>query len=567
MITKIYNKVALGVFSFLLPLSSFLVTSTLLVTSLLVTSCADYHVTDDFTAEPDPAYVEPYKDLQPVKTYIDRIQYPNLKLGATMKVSDFNKQELAHAACVTNCDNVSFGTTLMAGSIINSKGVMNFLDMSDLLSHVEEIGYEVYGSPIVANANQPDEWLALLTAPIEVTVDYIEVKAVDYSTIDEFTGTVEKGKAEIVKYDGANALKIGTACNVRIIEGFEVDPAAKYTTTFWAKTDKDASYTVTFSGNKVNGSGADGKFTLKAGKLTKVVIESQSAPDETEGYLRIENTRSAPIYISKVEVGCYPDNHRPQTEKEKSDTIQYALHTWCDGLMKINEGRITSFDLIDEAIDEKAVMDNGMYDLKHSTEKIFWQDILGSDNYAPAVSKEASEAYTKYNGDPAQLKFFISETGLENQKKYESLMYWINIWDAKGAKIDGINAKLNLVYSEDAATLKANNDILENLLKNLASTGKLIRVSNFDIKYQNADGSNVAAKDITAEQRQKLADYYADVIKSYMATIPKDKQAGICKGNLADTSDPAGLWAVDTKSKDWVRTATYKAFCDALSGQ
>ena len=556
MITKIYNKVALGVFSFLLPLSSF-----------LVTSCADYNVTDDFTAEPDPAYVEPYKDLQPVKTYIDRIQYPNLKLGATMKVSDFNKQELAHAACVTNCDNVSFGTTLMAGSIINSKGVMNFLDMSDLLSHVEEISYEVYGSPIVANANQPDEWLALLTAPIEVTVDYIEVKAVDYSTIDEFTGTVEKGKAEIVKYDGANALKIGTACNVRIIEGFEVDPAAKYTTTFWAKVDKDASYTVTFSGNKVNGSGADGKFTLKAGKLTKVVIESQSAPDETEGYLRIENTRSAPIYISKVEVGCYPDNHRPQTEKEKSDTIQYALHTWCDGLMKINEGRITSFDLIDEAIDEKTVMDNGMYDLKHSTEKIYWQDILGSDNYAPAVSKEASEAYVKYNGDPAQLKFFISETGLENQKKYESLMYWINIWDAKGAKIDGINAKLNLVYSEDAATLKANNDILENLLKNLASTGKLIRVSNFDIKYQNAEGGNVAAKDITAEQRQKLADYYADVIKSYMATIPKDKQAGICKGNLADTSDPVGLWAVDTKSKDWVRTATYKAFCDALSGQ
>ena len=567
MITRITNKIALGVFSFLLPLSSFLVTSTLLVTSLLVTSCADYNVTDDFTAEPDPAYVEPYKDLQPVKTYIDRIQYPNLKLGATMKVSDFNKQELAHAACVTNCDNVSFGTTLMAGSIINSKGVMNFLDMSDLLSHVEEIGYEVYGSPIAANANQPDEWLALLTAPIEVTVDYIEVKAVDYSTIDEFTGTVEKGKAEIVKYDGANALKIGTACNVRIIEGFEVDPAAKYTTTFWAKTDKDASYTVTFSGNKVNGSGADGKFTLKAGKLTKVVIESQSAPDETEGYLRIENTRSAPIYISKVEVGCYPDNHRPQTEKEKSDTIQYALHTWCDGLMKINEGRITSFDLIDEAIDEKTVMDNGMYDLKHSTEKIYWQDILGSDNYAPAVSKEASEAYVKYNGDPAQLKFFISETGLENQKKYESLMYWINIWDAKGAKIDGISAKLNLVYSEDAATLKANNDILENLLKNLALSGKLVRVSNFDIKYQDATGANVAAKDITAEQRQKLADYYADVIKSYMATIPKDKQAGICKGNLADTSDPVGLWAVDTKSKDWVRTATYKAFCDGLTAK
>ena len=557
MITKVRKRLLIGL-SFIICHLSF---------SVALTSCADYNVTDDFTAEPDPSYVEPYKDLDPVKSYIDREKYPNLKLGATMKVSEFNKQELAHAACVTNCDDVSFGTTLMAGSIINGKGVMNFLDMSDLLSHVEEIDYEVYGSPIVANANQPDEWLALLTAPIEVTVDYIEVKAVDYSTIDEFTGTVEKGKAEIVKYDGANALKIGTACNVRIIEGFEVDPGAKYTTTFWAKVDKDASYTVTFSGNKVNGSGADGKFTLKAGKLTKVVIESQSAPDETEGYLRIENTRSAPIYISKVEVGCYPDNHRPQTEKEKSDTIQYALHTWCDGLMKINEGRITSFDLIDEPIDEKAVMDNGKYDLKHSTEKIYWQDILGSDNYAPAVSKEASEAYVKYSGDPAQLKFFISETGLENEKKFESLMYWINIWDAKGAKIDGINAKLNLVYSEDAATLEENNDILDNLLMNLALSGKLVRVSNFDIKYQDATGANVAAKDITAEQRQKLADYNAYIISSYMTIIPKDKQAGICKGNLADTSDPVGLWAVDTKSKDWVRTATYKAFCDGLTAK
>ena len=560
MITKVYRR---PLTSIIYSLQSIVLFSTV----AFLASCADYNVTDDFTAEPDPSYVEPYKELEPVKSYINRNEYPNLKLGATMKVSEFNKQELAHAACVNNCDNVAFGTTLMAGSIINGKGVMNFLDMSDLLSHVEEIGYEVYGSPIVANANQPDEWLALLTAPIEVTVEYIEVKDVDYSTMDEFHGTVEKGKAEIANYDGQKTLKIGTAANVRIIEDFEVDPAAKYTTTFWAKVDKEASYTITFSGNKVNGSGVDGKWTLKPGKWTKVVVEAQSAEGETDGYLRIENTRSAPIYISNVEVGCYPDNHRPQTEKEKSDTIQYALHTWCEGLMKINEGRITSFDLIDEAIDEKAVMDNDMYDLKHSTEKIYWQDILGSDNYAPAVSKEASEAYAKYKGDPAQLKFFISETGLDNQKKFESLMYWIKIWDAKGAKIDGINAKLNLVYSEDAATLEANNATLDNLLKNLASSGKLIRVSNFDIKYQNADGGNVAAKDITAEQRQKLADYNAYVIKRYMATIPNDKQAGICKGNLSDTSDPVGLWAVDTKSKDWVRTATYKAFCEALSAK
>lgn len=544
----------------------------MLAAGALVVSCADYNVTDDFTAQPDPSFVEPYKDLAPVKTYIDRAKYPNLSLGATLKVADFNKQELAHAAAVTNFDDIAFGTSLMSGTIINAKGIMNFLDMKDLLDHMDEIGGEVFGSPIVANANQADDWLNTLTAPIEVQVDYVEGKAVNFNEqpVGPYSGTIDKGNAEIVSYDGQNVLQIASgskAGQVRIIEGFEVDPLATYTTTFWAKVDKDASFTITFSGNKVDGNGTDGKWTLKPGKWTKVVVESRSAEGVTEGYLRIENGRNAPIYIQKVEVGYYPDNHRPQTAQERTDTINYALDAWCDGLMKINEGRITSFDLIDEPLDAKAELENGMLDLKHSTDKIFWQDVLGSENYAPAVSRVARENYEEYGGDPAQLRFFISETGLETQKRFESLKYWISVWDNRGAKIDGINAKLNLTYSENPQTQAATEASLNTLLENLASTGKLIRLSNFDIKYQDASGANVAAKDITEAQRQQLADFYGHVIKSYMNKIPHDKQAGICKGNLADASDPVGLWSIDSKSKDWVRTATYKAFCDALSGK
>lgn len=538
-----------------------------LAAGVFAVSCADYNVTDDFTAEPDPAFVEPYKDLAPVKTYIDRSKYPNMSLGATLKVTDFNKQELAHAAAVTNFDNLAFGTTLMSGAIVSAKGVMNFLDMKDLLDHVEEIGGEVFGSPIVANTNQADSWLNLLTAPIEVPVDYVEGKSVNFNTLTTFDGTIEKGKASIVNYDDQNVLKIDASSNVRIIEGFEVDPLATYTTTFWAKADKKATFSVFFSGNEVEGP-TSGKYTVDAGgNWKKFVIESKAAEGETEGYLRIENTRATAVYIQKVEVGYTPDNHRPQTAAEVKDTINHALNAWCDGLMKINEGRIKSFDLIDEALDTKAELENGLFDLKHSTDKIFWQDVFGSENYAPVVSKAASAAYVKHGGKAEDLKFFIGESGLENTKKMESLIYWINIWDANGAKIDGINAKLNLTFSEDEAKQEANRASLEQLLEKLASTGKMIRLSNFDIKYQDAAGANVGADGIKKEQRQKLADYYGYVIKSYLTKIPQNQQAGICKGNLADTSDPVGLWAVDSKSKDWVRTATYKAFCDALSGK
>ena len=539
----------------------------MLAAGALVVSCADYNVTDDFPATIDPTFSEPYKDLAPIKSYINRDQYPNMSLGATLKVSEFNKQELAHAAAMTNFDDVAFGTSLMSGSIINSRGVMNFLDMKDLLDHVQEIGGSVFGSPIVANANQADDWLKMLTAPIEIPVDFVEGKEVDYTTMTKFEGTVDKGSASIATWDNQNVLKVGSGATVAIIEDFEVDPLARYTTTFYATTEKDVSFYINFSGNRVEGSASEGKWLVKPGKWTKVVVEAQSAEDVKNGYLKIENGRNGVIYIQKAQVGYYPDNHRPQTAQEINDTINYGLNAWCDGMMKINEGRITSFDLIDEAIDTNTQLENGMYDLKHSTDKVFWQDILGSENYAPVVSRVASEAYQRHEGDPALLRFFISESGLDEPKKLESLNYWMRIWEANGAKIDGINAKLNLFYSEDETTQAANVASLNLLLDNLAATGKLIRLSNFDIKYQDATGASVTADKITPEQRQRLADYYGFVIKSYMNKIPHDKQAGLCKGNLADTSDPVGLWSVDSKSKEWVRTATYKAFCDALSGQ
>ena len=541
-----------------------------LAAGALVASCADYNVTDDFKAEPDPTFVEPYKDYGTVKSYLNREAYPNMSLGAQLKVAEFNKQELAHAVAITNFDDLAFGTTLMSGTIVNAKGIMNFLDMKDLLDHVQEIGGKVFGSPIVANANQADDWLNMLTAPIEIPVDYVEGKSVNFNdmSVGPYTGTAEKGTPTIEKYDDQNTLKIPLLGSVNIIEGFEVDSLATYTITFWAKADKDATFNITFSGNKVNGSGPNGAWTFKSGKWTKIVVDAKSAGGVTDGYLRVENTRSAVFYIQKVEVGYYPDNHRAQTEQELKDTINYALNAWCDGLMKINEGRITSFDLIDEAIDTKATLaSNGLYDLKHSTDKIFWQDILGSERYAPEVSRVASAAYMTHGGAPEKLKFFISESGLNEQKKFESLKYWIEVWDKNGAKIDGINAKLNLTYSEDAATQAATVASLNTLLDNLAKSGKLIRLSNFDIKYQDADGLPVASDKITAAQRQKLADFYGEVITAYMTKIPHEKQAGICKGNMADTSDPVGLWSIDSKSKDWVRNATYKAFCDALQGK
>lgn len=549
----------------------------LAVSSLMLAfSCADYNETYDFTADADPAYTIPYADLNPVKSYINRDKYPNMSLGAMLKVADFNKQELAHAAAITNFNTVAFGSTLMSGAIISEKGIMNFLSMMELLNHMQEINGEVYGSAIVANANQADKWIKYLTSPIEIQVDPIHDLTVDYTTMDAWTGTSKKGTPVIVKNfdENGNALKVPTRSKVYIAEGFDLDPLGTYTITFYAQVTKDETVSFTFCDSLLN-TGVDSKgkliakkFDIKEGGWKKIRIEDlKPAEGATYGYMMMEGNLNSVVYIQSVEVDHAPDNHRPQTDQEKSDTIRYALNAWCDGLMKYNEGRIKSFDLIEKPLDNKTLDGTDVYDLKHAGEgEIFWQDILGSENYAPEVSKIAQEAFVKYGGNADDLKFFICESGLDEPKKMNSLKYWMDIWEKKGAKIDGINAELSLTFSEDAATQEANFNKFKVLLQSLKETGKMIRLSNFDVKYQNAEGVPVTVANITDEQRQKLAKYNAELLKEYMTTIPNEKQAGICKSNMVDSNDPVGLWSLNEK-KDWVRNATYKAFCDVLSGK
>lgn len=544
----------------------------MMVAGALVASCADYNVTDDYKPESGSPYVPPYGEYNPIKTYIDKEKYPNMTISTAISSSDFKAQGQVHAMAVTNFDGVSLGTGLMSSKFVRANGVKDFTDLVEILEHSKEMQFPIYGSPIAANANQADEWIKTLTSPIQIFVEYKHGKTVDYSTMSAFEGTTVSGMKPTIDKT-KKALKINNLSKVNIIEGFEADPLAKYTITFTALSESatGAIFDINFCGKRIEGIGANGRWTIGKGGWRTVVVENVRCPeDATAGYMTIENTLTGPLYIQNVDMGFYPDDHRAQTAEEINDTINYAMDTWCDGLMETNAGRITSFDLIDEAIDAKAEMENGMYDLKHSSDKYFWQDIFGSENYGPKVSKTAASAYEKHGGNPADLKFFISETGLEDAKKMESLKYWIGIWEKNGAKIDGINAKLsNLYYYEDAAAYADNKAAFDALLNALIATGKQVRLSNLDIKYRDAQNKNVNATDITDAQREKLAEYYAYVIKSYLEKVPSAQQAGICKGNIFDTADPVGLFAKKKigKNEDWVRTPAYKAFCDALSGK
>ena len=55
--------------------------SLMVAVGALAAACADYNETNNFAADPTASVIVPYKDLAPVKSYINRVKYPNLTLG------------------------------------------------------------------------------------------------------------------------------------------------------------------------------------------------------------------------------------------------------------------------------------------------------------------------------------------------------------------------------------------------------------------------------------------------------------------------------------------------------
>ena len=284
-------------------------------------------------------------------------------------------------------------------------------------------------------------------------------------------------------------------------------------------------------------------------------------------------------------------NGIPLTPKEKSDTLTWAMNKWISGMMQATEGKVKAWDLINEAVSGGGNV-NGFYALQteatseHNPQDFYWQDYFTPEMYGPIVEKAARDAYAAVEGtNPADLKLFINDYNLEsdwdNNQKVKSLVYWIGVWEKKGkelgwnTKIDGIGTQMHISYYENPQTLESKKKGIQNMLKIMAETGKLVRISEIDMGYVDKDG-----KDVTTAQLEKLpieervakekamAEHYKWIIEQYFKIVPVNQQYGICQWCLTDAPTnsgwrpglPVGLWNLN-----YQRKPAYGGFADGLS--
>lgn len=274
-------------------------------------------------------------------------------------------------------------------------------------------------------------------------------------------------------------------------------------------------------------------------------------------------------------------NTEPLTPEEKKDTLTWAMNNWIAGMMKACEGYVTSWDAVNEAISGGDNDGDGWYDLQSASNvddpssAFFWQDYLGNEDYVPIVTQAAVKYFAEYGGNPADLKLFINDYNLEswwdNNMKLKSLIHWIEVWESKGAKIDGIGTQMHvsLILNEDDQ--KAQEASIVRMFELMAATGKLVKISELDMGItEKAFGAGIKTEDVTYEQQQKMADFYQFIIQKYFEIIPPAQQYGITQWCMNDSpadsgwrpGEPVGLW-----DSNYRRKPTYGGFANGLAGQ
>ena len=136
----------------------------------------------------------------------------------------------------------------------------------------------------------------------------------------------------------------------------------------------------------------------------------------------------------------------------------------------------------------------------------------------PIVTKLATQRFEEAGGDPSQLKLFINDYNLESwwdgNKKLKSLIHWIQVWEANGAKIDGIGTQMHVSYILNPTDQKAQEDAIVNMFQLMAATGKLVKISELDMGIvENAFGTAKKTEEVTYEEQLKMADFYKFIIE------------------------------------------------------
>ncbi|TDP03271.1 endo-1,4-beta-xylanase [Flavobacterium sp. 245] len=247
--------------------------------------------------------------------------------------------------------------------------------------------------------------------------------------------------------------------------------------------------------------------------------------------------------------GATPPVNIDKTDAEKTKIIGDAMADWISKMMNHYKTSVFAWDVVNEPMKEDGTLRNGT-EGDTATDYFSWIKYLGKD-YAVTAFKLA-----RTNGNATD-KLFINDYNLESRlDKCDGLIEYVKYIESKGATVDGIGTQMHISLTTDK-------DKIVQMFQKLAASGKLIKISELDIRLGTATP--------TVEQQASQAAMYQYVIDMYKKHIPPAQQYGITIWGVSDSVKEHEFWLPNESPNLWdanyVRKHAYKGTADGLAGK
>lgn len=226
-----------------------------------------------------------------------------------------------------------------------------------------------------------------------------------------------------------------------------------------------------------------------------------------------------------------PGHFDPRPADEKAADVKKAMFAYVDNIMENYGDKVQAWNVASNLIEDL------FYSLKSSENMVaadeFYPNDYLDENWVADVCKEI-------HSKKADAKLFYSEENmLMDAEKTEAAINYINQWNVAGAKIEGIDAKLDVPYnSSSLAETKAN---IDNLLATLKASGLQVRLSDMNVYLADAGGTIADQSKATFEDYKGMAELYAYILNKAQDVLG-DKLYGVSFSTINQGTTGVGLW-------------------------
>ena len=539
--------------------------------SMLLTGCADDFNTSSEAEKPESVALDeltrPYDVL---KSYA-----ANIKLGANLSLSDLNTAGTAYTTVLANFNEVNLTDAFSHASNVADDGTINVSSAEDAVQKVIDNGLSLYGgvlfSPasynktVVAEATK-DTWVDGVAAENHLVFDFEkdEIGATfgtdQYSKVaEEPTGTkgkslFNKQRTKFIEFpvtlpDGCDLSNLKTltfdyyssTTKKPVLVRVKVGDTTKEIKNLGTPTAANTWETLSVDFSKVDLTELFSADEIQSKDIT-IVIGQGAYPQQ--------------VYVDNIDVFTYyskPGYFVPRADEEKAADVQKALYAYADSVINHYGTQINTWTVAANLLDDL------FGDLK-STEgsaedgEFYPNDYLG-ENYVVDLCKHIHEK------NPNVKLFYSESRGLMggDGTKLEAMVNIVKQWNEAGAKIEGIDVKVDLPYN--TASLADTKAAYDDLLGKLKATGLQIRLSDMNVFLADASGASLNLSSVTAEEMKGMADLYTYMVSKYQEVIPEAQRYGLAFSSLNENGMNVGLW------KNYNRRLTYIGVANGLQNK